>query len=347
MPSANLHINDLPGEVLQRIFYFVPRTSLTMVCRRWNQLAFDPVILSHLRVKFVLNETDPQKRVTKFTRPYSALAVTCHYPAAFNEKEIEQILATVEILGPSLRQFSCAGWISPARLVFALLSKFPHLERIRLGPSVEVVPNDQIPVLKNLTELELTGQLFFDVSLLAPNLRRLRANGSQYNLPQLIQTTSMQHLHLTLARCSKPMRIPTMRWMTSVTSITAVVLFGRRIRQGSLEQLCKWCPMLTKLRYNAARTSSLRCLASLKHLKTLGLENYHHDLIVDNRRSTVDDELPSVETLVLCSLQTLDWDGSMRRTFPNVTTLRLDRLDNASIVIGDGFRQLTKLELRM
>lgn len=270
MESSEIEINDLPWGMLLQIFDFLPylaeRKVLALVCHQWNAAAFDRKYLRRINFSLELNKLSLAKLQT-IKRPYRNMLLKYHRPLILNDAEVEEVLTEIEKLGSSLEQLQCKLDMLPATLVFRFVSKFPNLKELYLG-FITGAPSQPLPILEKLTVLQFYLDCIpaVDVVRLAPHLRKLRAGGQLQDLP-----STLVHLELK-GMCNTNL----FREYSNVTQLTSVVLYnrayGNMIQQESLEQLCRCCPLLSKLWIDATLTTSLQCLVSLKNLKVFHLE---------------------------------------------------------------------------
>lgn len=242
MNSYQRKINDLPNEMLDHIFLELPRLKqrkvLSLVCRRWYCLAFDYRYMGRLQLRLILDEMDEKKR-NALSNP--SLCYRNMYIRNYNV--MKQILQMA-----SGNCCSECAW------------------KKKQKPVKSILFDNGLPlVLEYLTELDVIDMSQIDVISLAPNLRTLRASSNLENLPTIIQTLPLEKLWLEHYPFLETIDI--FDNFTNVTRLTSVVLQSTPIGQKSLEELCKYSPLLTKLCFNASKITTLRCLALLTNLK--------------------------------------------------------------------------------
>ncbi|XP_053695076.1 uncharacterized protein LOC128742669 [Sabethes cyaneus] len=347
MDSRELHINDLPSEMLLHIFAFLPhlkdRNPLSLVCRRWNDLAFNYNYLSHIRLKLLLDEDNVEK-LHKISRYYRSVSLHVQLSASLDDEQIERILTRFEKPSTSLEELVCIdSSASPDFLALKLLAICPSVRKFQLDSDWNI-PDAELPVLENLDELIVTGITRVNINRLAPNLRRLETWSELDTLLMVIQKLPLEHLRVDFA----VIYVDIFQNCTEVTKLTSVDLFFSPIDQKGLEQLCKFCPLLSKLRLTVTKIASLRCLASLTHLKVLSLYNVNNALFASK-----DACLPNVEIVEFTIRENLHFDSSMQRVFPNVRYLKFEYfykgwdLTAATGKVCDGFPRLKTLEFSL
>ncbi|XP_053693543.1 uncharacterized protein LOC128741594 [Sabethes cyaneus] len=345
MNSDKLHINDLPDEVLRHIFAFRPqlesRKPLSLVCRRWNDVAFDYSYLGHIKLNWMLG-MDSVKKQHKILRCYRIVHLRCMLHGILDEADAEEIVALFENPSSTLQEF-VYNEASRGSLALKLLFKCPHVKKVYL-PAVEDVPDDKLPVLNELEELVIPSMSKFNIIHLAPNLRKLEARNDLYDLPMAIQKLPLEHLQVNLTFFSADL----FQKSSNTTKLTTVELLGGYIDQKSLEQLCRVCPLLTKLRVCVrSKSTSLQCLASLTYLKVVGLHDVSNELFANS-----DVCLSSVETVELDLTRRLHFGEYLQQIFPSVHHLKFtysasaldwDLIEEIGI-ISNGFPHLKTLE---
>ncbi|XP_053681864.1 uncharacterized protein LOC128732605 [Sabethes cyaneus] len=175
---------------------------------------------------------------------------------------------------------------------------------------------------------------------LAPNLRRLYVKHICRDLPMVIpKLTKLEHLQADFLVGY----IDLFQKCTEVTKLTSVDLCLGHIDEKNLKQLCKFCPLLTKLRINVDSSTSLRCLASLIHLKVLSVYALDTTLFANN-----DVCLPNVEIFQFNIRRNLHFDRSVQRMFPNVHYIKFGYGWKSTIITGKisaSFPHLRTLEI--
>lgn len=96
---------------------------------------------------------------------------------------------------------------------------------------------------------------------LTPNVHTLRMNNDLANYPFLIEKLPL-YSHRWRDICEVFLKCSSIAVLTSVT-------FSFPINEQSLKLLCRCCPLLSKLKFDASHITSLKSLSSLSKLKVI------------------------------------------------------------------------------
>ncbi|XP_055603694.1 uncharacterized protein LOC129751926 [Uranotaenia lowii] len=170
--TVPLHINQFPNEIMEHIFGYLnleERKYASLVCHRWNLLAFGPHLLSEV----VLQLTRPALEELKQTnRSYRNI----------NCRNLHFLTNYLPFLGPNLEGFQCKESIFRHQLR-EILKLAPNLKSLNIKAYYDNrVDSEPMPVMNKLVDLNIRGDLWFSEGFqteeIFPNLSRMSVDFS-------------------------------------------------------------------------------------------------------------------------------------------------------------------------
>ncbi|XP_062705942.1 uncharacterized protein LOC134287637 [Aedes albopictus] len=377
MSNEVFPIQDLPEEVLEHIFSFLPlsnRKSASLVCAKWERLAFYRRFLRKvvLRIQLEFTCQVQVQFLRRSKRRYRNVLVFLHTHGC-SEFCFQNILAILELFGADVESLQCMGHLNTNQLcmVLSLLPKLQHLI-VRLNFDDEYVyPGFEIPPLKPLEEFALQienldvshvnqldiilsepaeGRNFLPVlRRLAPQLKNLYFYSTDYFIPlEQIQFPEAEVLNIGGNLCDTD-NDWVLRTFFAGFKLLKEVRLDFIIKEIVLDVIVEACPAIELLKFKSPRFNVIpfRSLGRLKYLRTLGLGEVNDVPDISLKCSP----MVSVKSLSLvisnCEESSIE---RLRHLLPNVidmsVTLKGDyTIDRGLRHICQNFRGLQRLKV--
>ncbi|XP_055601226.1 F-box/LRR-repeat protein 7-like [Uranotaenia lowii] len=310
--SSGPHINQFPNEILDEIFAFLTlkdRKSVSLVCHRWNKLAFAPLYMREVllnMVRYNYKESDFEV-LKKSERIYKNIRCS--------KFSINHLL----FLGPNLESVSCKDGLYKCQLR-PILQCSPKLRELKVSlRQSDKIDNDTMPVMEQLTSLRLNANKWsikgFEISEIFPKVTRmdiciscegeyttllkvLPHFGPQLQCLQISGDFSLRGIPFNqmpfpqlesfiLSDYSREseteMEFDTFRnFFVQLTNLRSFDMIPP-ILDEYLQEITYNCKKLQELRINVnfLRDSAFASLAQLAHLKTLSIDGeLHEDVLI-------------------------------------------------------------------
>ncbi|KXJ68765.1 hypothetical protein RP20_CCG001801 [Aedes albopictus] len=169
MNNVVFPINDLPEEVLEHIFSFLPlldRKSASLVCTTWEKLAFCRRFLR----KVVFQIESQETVLYKSKRRYSNMSVIFDKHVVHNHFFYKHLFKLLELFATDVESLHCKGYVSTNRLCM-MVNRLPKLQQWTVES--EVMNWYRGPRFPVVTQLSAPGSLNNELQIETPNLTQL------------------------------------------------------------------------------------------------------------------------------------------------------------------------------
>ncbi|XP_062554283.1 uncharacterized protein LOC134219555 [Armigeres subalbatus] len=349
MTTEGVRLSKFPVEIVDHIFSFLPlpdRKSASLVCRLWNELAFDDRYMRHVVINFSGWESSNKiSYLRKSSRRYRNILA---YLGRELHREIffDIIIEVLDHIGSELRSFHCMALMSEKQL-WSVISRVPKLEQLIVGFYTSSSRQQEcfFPELKNLKDLRLLENVHQIQSLnipaltqfsgnfsdswdakeslaalrrMAPQLKRLELQSSENFIPiDELQFPNVEKLELS-GQIYQDASNSALRALFSGFKCLKEVDLIFNTEQLVLDIITKECPGIEKLHFenHPLNPNSFSLLERLKRLETLSL-------VVSIDTPIILESKPLVSVKRLClQIYNMDADASvikgLRKLLPNV-----------------------------
>nr|XP_029730117.1 uncharacterized protein LOC115267335 [Aedes albopictus] len=289
-------INDLPEEVLEHIFSFLPlsdRKSASLVCTTWEKLAFSRRFLR----KVVFQIGSQETLLHKSKRRYSNMSVIFDKHVVHNHFFYKHLFKLLELFATDVESLHCKGYVSTNRLCM-MVNRLPKLQQWTVES--EVMNWYRGPRFPVVTQLSAPGSLTNELQIETPNLTQLSirftnsANGwdptavlrqlapqlKKVDLYSTVRSIPLEQLQfpkaevLNIGGCLRVTDNDSdLRTFFAGFRILKEVRLESVVKEIAIDLIIKACPGIELFEFNVPRSDPIpfHLLERLKHLKTLGL----------------------------------------------------------------------------
>ncbi|XP_062716670.1 uncharacterized protein LOC134292027 [Aedes albopictus] len=169
MSNEVFPINDLPEEVLEHIFSFLPlsdRKSASLVCTTWEKLAFSRRFLREVVFQIGSQET----LLHKSKRRYSNMSVIFDKHVVHNHFFYKHLFKLLELFATDVESLHCRGYVS-TKLLCMMVNRLPKLQQWTVES--EVTNWYRGPRFPVVMQLPAPGSLNNELQIEMPNLTQL------------------------------------------------------------------------------------------------------------------------------------------------------------------------------
>ncbi|XP_021694421.1 uncharacterized protein LOC110674673 [Aedes aegypti] len=370
-------ISDLPVELLQHIFSFLPlsdRKSASLVCHLWEEVAFGVRLMRNVALEIRVWCNLQLTYLRRSSRRYRNVFVHLD-PVNRRESHIKFVLEVLDLLGAHLESFQCLAVLRVEQLLHIVI-RLPNLQHLVVGLDASTLTRQKLdfPAMKKLRFLgSLTNVLqikslnvpkLTDINVVftssvegresIPILQRLASQLKKVELFSVGYFTPIEELRFPNAellniggRFCEAGSESALRAFFSGFSVLKDVKLDFAVSELVLDLITKACPGIESLHLKIRQfgPDSFRWMERLKCLKTLSMGG-------------IDDTLSNINCKPLVSVKRLSLEMSgcspnfmkgLRLLLPNVTTMTVT-LTGANVgwwleLICLNFRQLRQLTI--
>nr|XP_029727518.1 uncharacterized protein LOC115265696 [Aedes albopictus] len=371
-------IDDLPVEVLEHIFSFLPlsdRKSASLVCSHWEKLAFSRRFLRKVALEIRLWCKTQLTSLRRSSRRYRHLYVILNMNVR-NESCFKYMLEVLELFEKDAESFQCLGHFTTEQLCL-VLSRLPNLQQLVVGLNART--SDQGIEFPTLAQLQALGSLsnvlqiknldvpkvtqlsiVFTNSVegkdsmpvlkrLAPQLKNVDLYSTGYFIPiEQLQFPKAEVLKIGGNLCLAEHDWHLQTFFAGFKLLKEVVL-NSAIKEIALDAIINACPEIEIFKFKVLRFKPIpfHLLERLKHLKTLGLGLVYDDPEINLKCNP----LVSVKTLSLELSECGEiFFARLQHLLPNVIAMDVTLRDDWEFEWGLGqicrnFSGLQRLEI--
>ncbi|XP_062711005.1 uncharacterized protein LOC115267150 [Aedes albopictus] len=302
MDSPTLSLNDLPVEVLEHIFSYLPlsdRKAVSLVCQVWNEIVFSRRFMKSVALNVIMDWEQSQVHYLRAsTRRYRRVFVFLG-PETCCEFDFTVIIEILDLFGNDLESFHCMSGFTEEQL-WKVMIRAPNLQQLIVGVDAESLKHERsFPVLGRLQDLGSLVNVLQIRGLDMPKLTQLSANFTTASdalgsidllrrlTPQLrnLELFSMEYyFSIDELRCPKVEVLKLAGQICAGNDRAVRSFFGgfqclRDVRlefnvtDRILDAITQTCPRIENLHFKSDLLSSdtFQLLERLKSLKTLSI----------------------------------------------------------------------------
>nr|XP_029725580.1 uncharacterized protein LOC109426677 [Aedes albopictus] len=288
-------IGDLPVEVLEHIFSFLPlsdRKSASLVCQQWEKLTFSRRFLGNVKLELRLWCKSQQTFLLRSSRRYRHLS---GFMDVYVGKEscFKYMLEIVDLFGQDVESLQCQGHFTTDQL-FLVLSRLPNLQQLivelhRWNQSIKLPTLLQLQamgLLNNVLEIEsldvpMVTQLSIVIGSaaegkdsmpvlkrLAPHLKHVDLNSNECFIPvEQLQFPKAEALRIGRTLFVAQIDLHLKTFFAGFKLLKEVVL-DCHVEEITLDTITKACPGIELFKFNGGLLPiPLHLLERLKYLK--------------------------------------------------------------------------------
>ncbi|KXJ71494.1 hypothetical protein RP20_CCG020393 [Aedes albopictus] len=302
MDSPTLSLNDLPVEILEQIFSYLPlsdRKAVSLVCQAWNEIVFSRRFMKSVALNVIMDWEQSQVHYLRAsTRRYRRVFIFLG-PETCCEFDFTVIIEILDLFGNDLESFHCMSGFTEEQL-WKVIIRAPNLQQLIVGVDAESLKHERsFPVLGRLQDLGSLVNVLQIRGLDMPKLTQLSANFTTASdalgsidllrrlTPQLrnLELFSMEYyFSIDELRCPKVEVLKLAGQICAGSDLAVRSFFGGfqclkdvrlefNVTDRILDVITQTCPRIENLHFKSDLLSSdtFQLLERLKSLKTLSI----------------------------------------------------------------------------